>query len=990
MKTYQLVGFGLSALALAACGGGGSSGSGGGDTGGGSQPTTYTVSTNVTGGGSLSPSSQQVNSGDTTTLTVSANENHELASISGCGGSMTDDTTYTTGSITSNCTVSATFDSLTFTVGTSINEGATINPASVELLPGEHAEFLLSADEWYSIEDISGCPIAETIDEGDNNFTIVTEPLDEACDLDITMSLPGEDTTFEVTTSTNNNGGSFDPESATVSFDEQAQFTLTINDDYRLLGVEGCSGELNGNIYTTAPIRGNCNVHAEFEATDGVYFEDDVLAAAVRSELGIAEGEAIEQEQLAQLSSLDVRDLGISSLVGLEQATGLRQLNLSGNDPLVSIEPLYGLELTHLNVSFTSVASIGPVTGMPLRELDVWDTDIESIDAVSTLSELEYLDLDQTNVLTLEPVRGLQNLSALYLNGTLVRDLRPILDTGMGSGGAVQALQACASSGHRVTARVIETLEERGATVFSSLQTQEDCALHAPTADIQLNSDITDGQVNIDWNVATTASADDLVCELHIDLDEQQPRVPFQVLEDCDFQGQLNFEAEKVAYRITMLFDDGLGMREFRTNDRDRSQFDLNEPNFHSMDWGQVMLKTNPLLVPGREALLRAHIVGYSTVTPPDVVASFTIDGVTEEIELQKPNSLIMSKSHRSLTSPYTAIIPEELMQPGLEISIFMDGELVYTNEPTFSEDSKLYITVVPMVINGAEPNIPADNELKGILKQHWAFSEVQIRRRSSYTVQNQSSIEGAGDLLRQLADLRASEGGTSHYHGFFEYDEIGEGPAGVAFVGGTSGVSFTRPRDVLDTFSHEMGHNFSIGHINCGSPEGVEQGYPYTSNSIGSVGISVDLDELYEPHDYRDIMSYCNPQHISDWVYERAQDFMQVNPSQPFSSGSASEMAARSLPTGTRISGVIDPIRGSRIESLQPFYARSAEPGSSEYVLTATDVNGNVHTAKVAIHPDSINQSGHSGYFTSVVPAAELKRIKITRNKVVVLEQEF
>jgi len=379
MKMYQLIGLSLSTLALAACGGGGSSGGGGGDTGGGSQPTTYTVSTNVTGGGSLSPGSQQVTSGNTTTVTVSADENYELASISGCGGEMTDDTTYTTGTITSNCTVSATFESLTFTVGTSINEGATINPASVELLPGEHAEFLLSADEWYSIEDISGCPVAETIDEGDNNFTIITEALNEACDLNITMSLPGEDTTFDVTTSTNNDGGSFNPESATVSFDEQAQFTLTINDNYRLISIEGCSGELTGSTYTTAPIRGNCNVHAEFESTEGVYFEDDALASAVRSELGIAEGEAIEQEQLAQLSSLDVRDLGISSLVGLEQATGLRQLNLSGNDPLVSIEPLYGLELTHLNISFTSVSSIGPVTGMPLRELDVWDQTLKAL-----------------------------------------------------------------------------------------------------------------------------------------------------------------------------------------------------------------------------------------------------------------------------------------------------------------------------------------------------------------------------------------------------------------------------------------------------------------------------------------------------------------------------------------------------------------------------------------------------------------------------------
>ncbi len=70
-------------------------------------PTTYTVSGSAGANGNISPASQIINSGNTATLTVTPNSGY-TASASGCGGSLVG-TTYTTGSITGNCTVTATF-----------------------------------------------------------------------------------------------------------------------------------------------------------------------------------------------------------------------------------------------------------------------------------------------------------------------------------------------------------------------------------------------------------------------------------------------------------------------------------------------------------------------------------------------------------------------------------------------------------------------------------------------------------------------------------------------------------------------------------------------------------------------------------------------------------------------------------------------------------------------------------------------------------------
>lgn len=67
----------------------------------------FTVTATAGSGGSIS-AAQTVADGDTTTFTITPNAGYHIATVSGCGGSLSG-TTYTTGAITSNCTVNATF-----------------------------------------------------------------------------------------------------------------------------------------------------------------------------------------------------------------------------------------------------------------------------------------------------------------------------------------------------------------------------------------------------------------------------------------------------------------------------------------------------------------------------------------------------------------------------------------------------------------------------------------------------------------------------------------------------------------------------------------------------------------------------------------------------------------------------------------------------------------------------------------------------------------
>jgi RHS repeat-associated protein len=74
--------------------------------------TTYTVTPSAGTGGTISPSTAQiVNSGSTASFTVAPNSGFQIVSVTGCGGTLSG-TTYTTGAITADCSVTATFIAL--------------------------------------------------------------------------------------------------------------------------------------------------------------------------------------------------------------------------------------------------------------------------------------------------------------------------------------------------------------------------------------------------------------------------------------------------------------------------------------------------------------------------------------------------------------------------------------------------------------------------------------------------------------------------------------------------------------------------------------------------------------------------------------------------------------------------------------------------------------------------------------------------------------
>ncbi|HOP46641.1 MAG TPA: choice-of-anchor D domain-containing protein [Desulfobacteraceae bacterium] len=117
---------------------------------------TYTVSTSAGDHGDITPASVIVKHGRTTSFNVLPDTGYHTSSVTGCVGSLDGDT-YTTGPVTSACTVTANFAINTYTVSTSAGVGGTIDPASRIVDHGLPASFTITPDPGYSISSVTGC-----------------------------------------------------------------------------------------------------------------------------------------------------------------------------------------------------------------------------------------------------------------------------------------------------------------------------------------------------------------------------------------------------------------------------------------------------------------------------------------------------------------------------------------------------------------------------------------------------------------------------------------------------------------------------------------------------------------------------------------------------------------------------------------------------------------------------------------------------------------
>jgi hypothetical protein len=159
------------------------------DLGGG--PTTHIVTPLAGANGSITPDAPQtVDDGATTQFAITADAHYTIADVTGCGGTLAGNT-YTTGPISADCTVNATFAIVTHIVTPLAGTHGSITPGTAQTIDdGATTSFTITPDPNYAIADVTGCDghLVDTI--------YTTAPIGADCTVNATFVVADTDVIF--------------------------------------------------------------------------------------------------------------------------------------------------------------------------------------------------------------------------------------------------------------------------------------------------------------------------------------------------------------------------------------------------------------------------------------------------------------------------------------------------------------------------------------------------------------------------------------------------------------------------------------------------------------------------------------------------------------------------------------------------------------------------------------------------------------------------
>jgi len=136
-------------------------------------------------------------------------------------------------------------------------------------------------------------------------------------------------------------------------------------------------------------------------------FPDQALEIAVKRALKLESTEVLRNDYLQEIKKLDARNLGITSISGLEDLTSLKYLYLSENE-------------------IKDIGSISSLTN--LRYLYLSGNVIEDISPIQNLNGLRVLFLRDNQIKDITPISSLENIGVIYLRNNSIEDISPLVE----------------------------------------------------------------------------------------------------------------------------------------------------------------------------------------------------------------------------------------------------------------------------------------------------------------------------------------------------------------------------------------------------------------------------------------------------------------------------------------------------------------------------------------------------------------------------------
>ncbi|MCC5827599.1 FG-GAP repeat protein [Alkalimonas sp.] len=236
-----------------------------------------TVIPSTVGAGTIVPATpQRIPEGKKASFTITPASGFEVSDIAGtCEGTLTNDV-FTTGEITTSCSIIAIFTpkygELSFSVIASSIGSGSMTPDGIQLVPqGERVNYTLMPAPGFLVDSVSGT-CGGILDE--NLFT--TDAITADCSV-VASFLPIENSepfTYSVIPVALENGSISPSAKLHIEAGQTTTFTISPNPGYIIGAVAGtCGGTLSGTTYTTNPVSSDCSVVVSFtpEASDASF-----------------------------------------------------------------------------------------------------------------------------------------------------------------------------------------------------------------------------------------------------------------------------------------------------------------------------------------------------------------------------------------------------------------------------------------------------------------------------------------------------------------------------------------------------------------------------------------------------------------------------------------------------------------------------------------------------------------------------------------------
>ena len=259
-------------------------------------------------------------------------------------------------------------------------------------------------------------------------------------------------------------------------------------------------------------------------------------------------------------------------------------------------------------------------------------------------------------------------------------------------------------------------------------------------------------------------------------------------------------------------------------------------------------------LVSGKDALIKVNMTTDSGENAPEVKAILTIGGTEETIVLTGPSTLSDPIDLRpgfiehKFENSFTAMIPKELIQPGLAVVVEAGAETVTFNDLKIGAPNKIIMNMFDANFFQSSPG-DYPTGWKEELEAKLPTSEIELRRlpniifseltvpprkdanavaarvssKEEYQTLTGAGFDGEQATAAQWNGALKAAAGTKGRYALFYVNIYGVASGGQA--GGYGGVGNGKS---LGIFNHELGHALSLPHW------GDNKDYPYRGDMFG------------------------------------------------------------------------------------------------------------------------------------------------------------